>query len=204
VPAIERRESDTPRSLAALIAYCEMGPTRSLEKLVQMWATTGLESPPTKWLSTLKRWSTDGAWVDRASAYDSAVQADESAARAALRQQRRAELEDRDWSQASNLRSHLDALLARLPQFLQRSESETTVNGERVRVITLALNTSAGELARAMKLASEIQRLSVGAATEHIQHEHAWIDSAAEALDRKLLPDMATDETAGIPGEPDA
>ena len=168
MPPPERRASDTSRAYAALVDFAAMGPGRSLEKLVQMWATTGLAKPPTKWLSTLKRWSSEGAWVARLIDYDTAVARSDEAARASVRAARRAALEDRDWTQSNALRDRLDELLLELPKFLRRTESEVKQGGETVRVITLALNTTVAQLASALKLSSDVQRLSVGIATEQI------------------------------------
>ena len=59
-----RRTGETTRSFEAFAAYLNQGPNRSLAKT----AREGLFQ-----VSSLKRWSTANAWVERAAAYDSAA-----------------------------------------------------------------------------------------------------------------------------------
>jgi hypothetical protein len=162
MPPLDRRADETHRAHVALCDYAAMGPGRSLEKLVQTWAGSG----PTKWLSTLKRWSADHAWQFRAQQYDEAQAAIDRAEREAIRAQRRHEVEDRDWEQGAQLRAWVADALREAPKFLRRTETAIDQNGETIRVITLALAAGPGELARAMKLASDLQRLSAGEPTE--------------------------------------
>lgn len=197
---IERITTDTSRSYAALCDYAAMGPGRSLEKLCERYRSD-TSTVPTKRLTTLKDWSREDDWQNRVQVYDQALRADEDAARATIRAARRIALEEADWETGNALREATRAILSELPRFIRHTETEITQDGQLVKVITLALRAGPGELARAMEIASKIQRLSVGEATEHIQHEHEWIDSIAEALDRKLLSDMAGDEATRVPGE---
>lgn len=98
VPPIERRDTDTRKSFAALCDYLHLGAGRSLRTLLDAYQETatnaavkavkrgrsggglGAEKPPTLRLSTLETWSTRHAWQSRAEAFDAAVEA----ARAAL------------------------------------------------------------------------------------------------------------------------
>jgi hypothetical protein len=173
VPTIDRRPTDTPRSLAALNDYAAMGAGRSLRDLAALYRRQSVDGsstakPPTTRFETLGTWSTAHDWQARVAVYDAAVASDAEADRAALRQQRRRELEDLDYFQGMDLRNRVSELLAEMPRFIRHTESEVRQNGELVKVITLALRAGPGELARALKLASEIQRLSVGEATEQI------------------------------------
>lgn len=187
MPPPDRRPSDTPRSLAALIAYCELGPTRSLEKLVQKWTSSGLANAPTRWLSTLKRWSTDGSWVERANEYDRAVAAAEDAARATIRAERRKQIEDQDFADGNALREATRAILSEVPKFIRQTISRAERDGVITEVITLALKAGPGELARALELASKIQRLSVGEATEQTD--------SRQTIEIRYVNDSADDET---------
>jgi hypothetical protein len=170
MPPPERRDSDTPRSYAALCDYAALGPSRSIDKLLQMYNSSVTETPPpTKHRGTLGLWSGTHDWQARVAAYDSAIIAETETARAAIRAARRAELEEQDWTTGSDLRRACEALLMEMPRFLRHAETEITQNGELVKVITLALKAGPGELARALKLASELQRLSVGEPTERTE-----------------------------------
>ena len=76
---IPRRECDTRKSYPALCDYLRMGAGRSLRKLhaeyeEQSVSGSGTE-PPTKYLSTLTRWSSEHDWADRAEEYDRRVEA---------------------------------------------------------------------------------------------------------------------------------
>ncbi len=55
----------------ALADYLGMGTSRSLNKLIQLYTTSGLKPPA---ISTMKAWSTKYGWQDKASAYDLTVQ----------------------------------------------------------------------------------------------------------------------------------
>lgn len=169
MPPPERRPADTPRSYAALCDYAALGAGRSLEKLVQVYTSSGTGKPPTRHRATLGVWSSAHDWQVRVAAYDQAIQADEEAARQAIRAQRRVELEEADWATGSDLRKQCEAMLAEMPRFLRHTETEVKQGGELVKVITLALKAGPGELARALKLASELQRLSVGEPTERTE-----------------------------------
>lgn len=102
---LARRPGDTSKSWQALQDYAAMGPARSLEKLVQIWSGSG----PTKFLSTLKLWSSEGDWQARVIAYDEALAAAERAAREAELTARRQAWIDRQME--------ADEVLARLSDF---------------------------------------------------------------------------------------
>src|SRR3954470_22898345 len=121
MPSIERLPTDNAKSYAALCDYAALGPGRSLEKLVQIWTRSGLADKPTRWLSTLKRWSSAQRWALRCDAYDQQAQVELEQQRAVVRAARRAELEDSDWQQGAALREAAAALLAEVPRFLRRT-----------------------------------------------------------------------------------
>lgn len=202
MPIPERRANDTPKSYAALCDYAAMGAGRSLSILAEKYRGR-TDLVPTRQESRLGYWSAKYDWAARVQAYDNAILADEEQARAAIRAARRLELEESDWAHGALLRQKVAEIALELPKFIRRTVQRIEKDGAVTEVITLALNAGPGELARAMKLASELQRLSVGEPTEHTLHEHEWIDSAASTLDRKLLPDVAESEAAGVPGESD-
>lgn len=69
----ERAERESLRAVQACNDYIRMGAGRSLEKLLNRYLNdieSGLESPPSKRLSTLREWSAEFGWVARASSYD--------------------------------------------------------------------------------------------------------------------------------------
>lgn len=163
-----------------------MGAGRSLRDLCERYRVQSVHAastarPPTTRMPTLALWSSAGAWVARCQDADARDEAQLDRERAAVRRQRRIALEQADWDTGEALRSWSASLLAEAPKFLRRSEQVVTTNGERVKVITLALAAGPGELARALKEASALQRLSVGEATEI----HRMVETELErALDR--------------------
>lgn len=54
---------ETARAKQAYADYISLGPTRTLERLLSTYR--GLQSPPTKHMSMLKKWSADFGWQDR-------------------------------------------------------------------------------------------------------------------------------------------
>lgn len=193
VPTPDRRASDTPRSYAALCDYAAMGAGRSLEKLAERYrSVTG--TVPTQRRTTLADWSRSGDWQARVAAYDADVQAELEAERAEIRKARRIALEEADWHEGEKLRAWVQELLAEAPKFLRRTETEITQNGEIVKIITLALTAGPGELARALKLASDVQRLSVGEPTEI----HKMVESEIGAFLDRLRDSLPPEEYARI------
>lgn len=55
---------ETTKSMAALNAYLEMGPSRSLAKLAQKWGKN------TSYIRQLERWSSEYGWVEQAKQFD--------------------------------------------------------------------------------------------------------------------------------------
>ena len=111
---IERLQSDTDRSYAALVAYAAMGTQRSLEKVGQELGKSRV---------LMERWSSMHQWAIRIRAYDDGIAAEAEQQRAAIRYARRVELEDDDWNNGMALRSAVLSLLAEVPRFIRRSSS---------------------------------------------------------------------------------
>lgn len=100
---LDRISAETRRSNAALQEYALMGAGRSLPKLCARFRAVPKDDspqPPTRRLSTLKRWSTERDWVARVERWDD------------LRWEtrRRAVLEE-DWQDGETLREKARALL---------------------------------------------------------------------------------------------
>lgn len=171
-----------------------MGAGRSLEKLVQVYTSSGIEKPPTRHRATLGVWSSTHDWQARVAEYDRLLAAEAEAERQVIRRQRRIALEEADWRDGGELRAQALALLAEVPKFLRRTETEVKQDGELIRVITLALATGPGELARVLKVASELQRLSTGEPTEI----HKQVETELEAFLDLLKNNLSEAEYARI------
>lgn len=66
--AEQRKPIETPRAAEAFADYVSLGPSRSLQKLVDFYRATPQSStkpPPTRHLDTLKDWSVKHGWQDR-------------------------------------------------------------------------------------------------------------------------------------------
>ena len=69
IPA--RVEGETPKAYSAFVDYCQMGQGRSLSKLHRNYTERiPGDDPPTRHIYTLKRWSTDNYWQERAAEYE--------------------------------------------------------------------------------------------------------------------------------------
>ncbi len=82
-----RKENETDKAVIACNDYLRMGAGRSIDKVQQKYSDSTVESPPTKNLRVLFRWSSSFGWVERAQAYENALQAIESAEVQRLRTQ---------------------------------------------------------------------------------------------------------------------
>lgn len=85
----ERSLEETPRAAAAFAEYCELGPARSLVKLLDRLRQT--DSKATARLRTLEEWSSAHKWQERVKQYDAQCIAE----RAAKKKADREEMEDR-------------------------------------------------------------------------------------------------------------
>jgi hypothetical protein len=149
------------------------------------------------------QWSADYEWVARAAQY-----ADHLAEQNRhLWEQRRRDLQERDWAQADALRAVVDAAIPGAQQFIRRKVA--VVKGETI--VTLAFDIVG--LTLVLEKASKLQRLATDEPTDHLKLSGAALDGAIEriALGLAGLADgseaqtpsaAATDESAGD-GAPD-
>lgn len=76
----QRQPGESDNAVIACNDYLRMGPVRSLAKLLDRYQTV-TDSAPTKRLPTLKDWSRNFNWQDRASTYDATWEARKTAER---------------------------------------------------------------------------------------------------------------------------
>lgn len=179
----EKRRGESARAYAAFLAYCRMGPGRSLQRLHRLYTTTTPpEAPPTRSLDTLKDWSGRNAWIERLADWERA----EAVFQARVWEGRRRMLLEQDWRDGQALRDQARELLEAFPRFIRRQENNTIgPGGEALRVITLALNTTPIQLAQMFKAASELQRLAIGEPTE------LFADVSSDVLDAIIERELA-------------
>lgn len=56
---------ETNKARQAFEDYFQLGPSRSLRKLYRIYNENGTESPPTKHIATIGKWSTEHGWQNR-------------------------------------------------------------------------------------------------------------------------------------------
>lgn len=74
----EIKEGESKDAVIAFNDYARMGLGRSLAKLCERYQSA-TETPPTKRLNTLKRWSTDFGWQERVEAYEKVIDVEKTA-----------------------------------------------------------------------------------------------------------------------------
>ena len=77
-------------------------------------------------------------------------------------------MEDADWEHGRKLRQKVEEYIDELSRFKQRRVQTIDDDGNEVRIITVELDASIAELARALKYASDLQRLSTNEPTDNI------------------------------------
>jgi hypothetical protein len=172
----------------ALHDYAGMGPGRSLTGLVATYQSYTDPIPPTKHIATLKEWSGKFGWVDRVAAYDELQRKAQRAAAAVVREQRAAELADRNWAisqlLAERVRGMLDFPLAQVEQVTKRRQTDdgrtTIIEMNVVKPAKWSFH-SAAILA---DVSSKIGALATGEATDRTAHV---IDGLSER-DLETLP----------------
>jgi hypothetical protein len=70
----QRQEKETKRAIQACNDYLRMGPGRSLQKLHRFYTESAPYKPPVKALRTLKGWSAQFGWQERANDYDTEIE----------------------------------------------------------------------------------------------------------------------------------
>jgi hypothetical protein len=192
---LARITRETRRANAALHDYALMGAGRSLDKLLSKYRnqfeSNSETRPPTKRLGSLAAWSTTFHWQARVDRFDQ-IEHDKELAKW---EERRAALREADWQAGEDLRKQVAAFLAELPKFITRNEDIVEIDGEKVKVITLGLNTRLGELAMVVQAASGLQRLPLGEPTADIRLHGAALDSAIE----RGLANLANLRQASVP-----
>ena len=212
-----RVKGETGRSNHALLDYFEIGPGRSLPRLIRGYKglveagdvnytlfsqyrvqDEGEPSvkPPSKRLATVERWSSDYQWQARIARYEKL----ERERRLAIREQRRDQLEDDDWGSGGALRAVAAEFLEIFPRFLTRSvREEEDDDGEKVRVIREELNTTIAQISQAMKVGSDLQRLSTNEPTDITEvHGAVLLSELVSAMD-----ELASGSKDGADGEDD-
>ncbi|MCB0207720.1 MAG: hypothetical protein KDJ52_00230 [Anaerolineae bacterium] len=74
----ELQTRESKKAVTACNDYLRLGPGRSLAKLCRTYAEPGPIRPPTRHLATLKRWSADYNWQQRAALYDAEIEQQKS------------------------------------------------------------------------------------------------------------------------------
>lgn len=167
-----RTEKVNPNT--ALHDYYLMGPDRSLRKLCERYRAVGPDgpAPPTRRMTTLRRWSVRYHWQARVEAETDL----ENGRRRQRRQRWREQVDDEDWSLGGELRQLARQILEQGPTYLKTqrrfirgakeqiegADGKTyTVSVEPDReIITVGLNLPIA--IRAAKLASDMQRGAAG------------------------------------------
>lgn len=80
----QRQKSESDKAAIACNEWLRMGPGRSLSDLLERLTDTNRIVPITGSIGTLKHWSTDYGWMERASAYDATWEARKTAEREAV------------------------------------------------------------------------------------------------------------------------
>lgn len=179
---LKRAKGESKRANAALQDYAYMGDGRSLNALFERYtdqrATNPQLKPPTTQRSTLGGWSAKFAWVERVAAWDDI----ESERIEEQWRKRRFDLRETYWQKAESLLEIVDRGIAEAPNFIRTrrrtirgrpriiTDGRVTDEGEPDReIITMAL--SVGDLARLLKLASDLQRLNAELETERVAND---------------------------------
>lgn len=172
---LNRIPGESRKANQALRDYALMGVGRSLRSLLERYLQQSANGVPTTKFNSLGTWSNRFHWVDRVTRFDEL----EQEARLAEREKRRQQLEEADWVTGEKLRQRVGEFLEQLPKFIKTSESvtvEDTIDPvskqpmkRETRVITVGLNTNLGQLANALKAATELQRLATGEATQRTE-----------------------------------
>lgn len=131
----ERQAGETSKAYAAFCAYRDLGPSRSIPKAYQTHTNLGH-------FTTLKAWSAEYNWVERAQAYDDYIDAEKRA----VNEEELRKMAERQAQEA---------------EIIQRKVVQTLVAKD-VDEIT------AGECAKLFDVAVKVERLARGAPTEKV------------------------------------
>lgn len=157
---------ETVRALAAFHDYEAMGDGRSLSLLTKKYKEDKAagQKPPSTNIQVMTQWSSRYHWQARLAR----LLEIRAAQREELRLQRLRELEESDWQQGQVLREKVAALLVEMERFsTARVQDMVDADGEKIRVVTVKFKPTLSQMSMAAKIASELQRLSVGASTQN-------------------------------------
>lgn len=181
---LARCKRESLNALSALVDYEAMGPGRSLrllskgyrgelpsDHILYSYFAKYVRSddvygtvPPTLQKATLGRWSSRFDWQARISRLEE-IRKNE---REVVRRQRAWEVEDKDWEQGQALRDKVQALLVEMERFeTVRVQEVVDANGDTVRIVTVKFKPTLNQMSGALKIGSELQRLSAGMATSN-------------------------------------
>jgi hypothetical protein len=199
---LNRILGESKQANKALMDYAEMGGRRSIRDLFEFYSKQKLsenqaDNPPTGKISTLWTWSARHKWQERVARFDEIEKREREQKRIQEREERRRLLEEADWEDGQQLRQRVLEFLEELPKFLKTSEQTKVeevidkVTGQSIKqvtkVIVTKLNTSLPQLAQAMKVASELQRMATDSPTSRTEHtESGEVSDARERLISKL------------------
>ena len=176
---------ETSKANAALRDYARMGDGRSLSGLIEQFRESPDDAPSLR-LPTIKRWSTRFEWQERVAAWATQQQdgLDDEWSK------RRLELRESDWQDGQELRDAVRNLIEGLEVFrVTSTDLEEDENGNMIKVITLAYKPGIGEVARAAKTASDLQRMAADEPTDRIELTGAALDSFIERLFAQAVVD---------------
>ena len=179
---------ETPRAHDAFLRYWRAGEERTLAAVA--------EAIGHKHTRQVQEWSGRFSWRARIMAQQAVEARQESRARSAMRARRRKELEDSDWELGTKLRERAEQLIREMPNFLRRDERETEIDGQRVRIVTIALNATPDSVGRLAASASALQHQAVDA--QRVVEEQ--LEEALDRLREVLSPDDYAKALAALAG----
>lgn len=111
------------------VTYLELGPSRSMLKVCQMY------TKPESYVSQLKRWSSKYNWITRASDYDESIGI-------SILENRRKKIEHAQAKLLHNLDSAVDELLeiALMPNAISLDNGEKSLISEKIKAIKIILD----------------------------------------------------------------
>ncbi len=173
-------EGESAKANQGLHDYAGLGAGRSLRLLCERYEAASRDQaattprPPTVRLATLKEWSTSFEWGERVRAWEDEERKRERAAAAAVREQRAAELADRNWDLSEKLASRVIEMLgfplAQVEQVTRRRQSDDGRTTEIHMNVVKPAKWSFQTAAIMADIAAKLGALSAGEATDRTAH----------------------------------